>query len=247
MTIKLVKFLGISFYNENYTQIKNRLFQKKSYLVIPAASALANVFFSKNYNYLKSLQKARVAIFDSGLFCICLLFLKFVRVKKFSGYKFISFFLSDTEMKSKKILILNSNKKEKKLNMTLLNNFKFQFQKHYTCPIYNPKLIKDKILIKIINNYKPEVVIINIAGGTQEPLALYLQQNTNVKFVTICSGAAMGFFSGMQATISKFVDKYYLGWLARLIYNPFLFLPRLTKSLLLILIVLCNSITIVRR
>ena len=150
-------------------------------------------------------------------------------------------------MKSKKILILNSVKKEKKLNTILLNSNKFQFHKHYICPIYNPKLVHDKILIKIINNYKPEVVIINIAGGVQEPLALYLQQNTNVKFVTICSGAAMGFFSGMQAPISKFVDKYYLGWLARLIYNPFLFLPRLTKSLLLILIVLCNSITIVRR
>jgi UDP-N-acetyl-D-mannosaminuronic acid transferase (WecB/TagA/CpsF family) len=247
MTIKFIKFLGITFYNENYTQIKNRLFQKKSYLVIPAASGLANVFFSKNYNYSKSLKKAGVAIFDSGLFCICLFFLKFVRVKKFSGYKFIKFFLSDTEMKSKKILILNSSKKEKKLNMTLLNNFKFQFQKHYICPIYNPKLIKDKILIKIINNYKPEVVIINIAGGIQEPLALYLHQNIKIKLITICSGAAMGFFSGSQAPINKFLDRYYFGWLVRLIYNPFLFLPRLTKSLLLILIVLCNSITIVRR
>lgn len=247
MTIKSLKFLGIKFYNENYTQIKKRLFQKKSYLVIPAASALGNVLFSKNKNYLKSLQKARVAIFDSGFFCICLLFLKFKIVKKFSGYKFINSFLSDTAMKSKKILILNSNKKEKKLNTILLNNFKFQFQKHYICPIYNPNLIKDKILIKIINNYKPEVVIINIAGGVQEPLALYLHQNIKIKFVIICSGAAMGFFSGSQSPIGKFTDKYFLGWLVRLIYNPIIFLPRLTKSTLLILIVLFNSITIVYR
>jgi N-acetylglucosaminyldiphosphoundecaprenol N-acetyl-beta-D-mannosaminyltransferase len=247
MTIKSIKFLGITFYNENYTQIKNRLFQKKSYLVIPAASALGKFFFSKNKNYIKSLQKSRVAIFDSGLFCLCLLFLKFVRVKKFSGYKFIKFFLSDTEMKSKKILILNSSKKEKKLNTILLNNFKFQFQKHYVCPIYNPKLIQDEILIKIINNYKPEVIIINIAGGIQELLALYLCQNIKIKFAIICSGAAMGFFSGSQAPISKFADRYFLGWFVRLIYNPIVFLPRLTKSLLLVLIVLFNSITIVRR
>ena len=247
MTIKTIKFLGITFYNENYTQIKNRLFQKKSYLVIPAASALGNVFFSKNKYYLKSLQKAQVAIFDSGFFCICLLFFKFVIVKKFSGYKLINFFLSDTAMKSKKILILNSNKKEKKLNMTLLNNFKFQFQRHYICPIYNPKLIKDNILIKIINNYKPEIVIINIAGGVQEPLALYLRQNIKIKFVIICSGAAMGFFSSSQAPISKFADEFFLGWLVRLIYNPIVFLPRLIKSILLIPIILFNPITIVRR
>lgn len=247
MTIKTIKFLGITFYNENYTQIKNRLFQKKSYLVIPAASALGNVFLPKNKSYLKSLQKAQVAIFDSGLFCICLLFLKFIRVKKFSGYKFINYFLSDIAMKSKKILILNANKREKKLNTILLNNFKFQFHRHHVCPIYNPKLIQDEILIKIINNYKPEVIITNIAGGVQEPLALYLHENIKIKFVTICSGAAMGFFSGSQAPISKFTDTYFLGWFIRLIYKPIIFLPRLTKSLLLIPIVLFNSITIVYR
>ena len=247
MTIKSIKFLGITFYNENYTQIKNRLIQKKGYLVIPAASALGNVFFLKNKNYLKSLQKARVAIFDSGLFCMCLLFLKFIKVKKFSGYRFIFFFLSDTTMKSKKILILNANKREKKLNTVLFNNFKFQFHRHYVCPIYNPKLIQDEILIKIINNYKPEVIITNIAGGVQEPLALYLHENIKIKFVTICSGAAMGFFSGSQAPISKFADTYFLGWFIRLIYNPIIFLPRFAKSLLLIFIVLFNSITIVHR
>jgi N-acetylglucosaminyldiphosphoundecaprenol N-acetyl-beta-D-mannosaminyltransferase len=247
MTIKSIKFLGITLYNENYTQIKNRLIQKKGYLVIPAASALVNVFFSKNKHYLKSLQKARVAIFDSGLFCVCLLFLKFIKVKKFSGYRFINYFLSDTTMKFKKILILNANKREKKLNTVLLNNFKFQFHRHYVCPIYNPKLIQDEILIKIINNYKPEVVISNIAGGIQEPLALYLHENIKIKFVTICSGAAMGFFSGSQAPISKIIDAFFLGWFIRLIYNPILFLPRFTKSLLLIFIVLFNSVTIVRR
>ena len=247
MTIKIIKFLGIKFYNENYTQIKKRLFQKKGYLVIPAASALSEVFLKKNHHYLNSLKKANIAIFDSGLFCICILFFKFILVKKFSGYKFINEFLRDKMMKSKKILILNSVKKEKKLNTILLNSNKFQFHKHYICPIYIPKLVHDKILIKIINNYKPEVVIINITGGVQEPLALYLQQNTNVKFVTICSGAAMGFFSGSQAPISKFMDKYYLGWLVRLIHNPSVFIPRLAKSFFLIVYVLLNPVTILRR
>jgi hypothetical protein len=73
------------------------------------------------------------------------------------------------------------------------------------------------------------------------------KQNIKIKFVIICSGAAMGFFSGSQAPISKLTDRYFLGWFVRLIYNPVLFLPRLTKSLLLVFIVLFNSITIVRR
>ena len=247
MTIKIIKFLGIKFYNENYAQIKKRLFQKKGYLVIPAASALMEVYLKKNRYYLNSLKKANIAIFDSGLFCLCILFFKLIRVKKFSGFKFMENFLSDTTLKSKKILILNACKKEKKNNIILLNSNKFKFHKHYICPIYNPKLAHDKILIKIINNYKPEVVIINISGGVQEPLALYLQQNTKVKFVTICSGAAMGFFSGSQAPINKFMDKYYLGWFVRLIHNPLIFIPRLTKSLFLIANVLFTPINILRR
>ena len=247
MTLKSIKFLGIKFYNENYTQIKNRLLQKGGYLVMPAASALSSAVLKKNIFYLKSLKKASVATFDSSLFCFCLLFFKFLKVKKFSGYKLMLNFLSDETMKSKKILILNSNKKEKKLNTILLNNNKFQFHKHYICPIYNSELLHDKMLIKIVNNYKPEIVIINIGGGIQEILAFYLRQNVKKKFATICSGAAMGYFSGSQAPVSKLTDKYYLGWLIRLIFNPAIFIPRLTKSIFLIYIVLNNSVTCVRR
>ena len=81
MKVKSVKFFGIKFYNENYTQIKNRLLQKGGYIVMPAASALSNAI-SKNTFYLKSLKNASVAIFDSSLFCLCLLLFKFLKVKK---------------------------------------------------------------------------------------------------------------------------------------------------------------------
>jgi UDP-N-acetyl-D-mannosaminuronic acid transferase (WecB/TagA/CpsF family) len=247
MAIKIIKFLDIKFYNMNYSQVKKKLFQKKGYLVIPAASALSSVYLKKNYYYLNALRKSTVSIFDSGLFCLCLLFIKFIKVKKFSGHKFIHDFLSDATIKSKKILILNSNKKEEKLSKILLNAKKFELIKNYICPVYNPKLIYDKILIKIINNYKPEVVIINISGGVQEPLALYLKKNTKIKFISICSGAALGFFSGMHAPITKLEDLLYLGWLSRIIHNPYVFIPRLTKSLLLLFIVFLNPVTIVKK
>ena len=247
MENKIIKFLDIKFYNMNYSQVKKKLFQKKGYLVIPAASALSYVYLKKNHHYLNALRKSSVAIFDSGLFCLCLLFIKFIKIKKFSGYKFIQEFLSDVTMKSKKVLVLNSNKKEEKLSQILLNSKKFELIKHYICPIYNPKLIYDKILIKIINNYKPEIVIINISGGVQEPLALYLKKNIKIKFISICSGAALGFFSGIHAPITKFEDSFYLGWLIRIIYNPYVFIPRLTKSLLLIFIVLTNPVTILKK
>lgn len=245
MAVKVINFLGVKFYNENYSQVKKRLFfKKKSYLVIPAASSICNCYFKKNLSHLKSLQKSSVAILDSGLFCLCLLIFKFIFVKKFSGYKFLKSFLSDTTVKSKKILVLDSCKEEKKKNKVFLKYKKFKFIKHYICPFYNPELIRDKKLINVINNYKPAIVIINISGGVQECLALYLKENVHLKFTSICSGAALGFFSGFHEPINSYIDKFYLGWFVRVVFDPVKFIPRIAKSFFLVFIVLINSVTI---
>ena len=46
----------------------------------------------------------------------------------------------------------------------------------------------------------------------------------------MCTGAAIAFMTGEQAPINKFIDKIYLGWLMRIIWNPKLYLGRILKS-----------------
>ena len=233
---KIVKFLNVNFFDDSYENIIKYLKKKGGYLVAPAASALANDYSDKSY--LNSLQKSTVAIFDSGLFCILLLMLKFIKVKKFSGYKFINFFINDERNRKYKILLLEPSAQVSKENNFYLKSYKFRFIKHYICPLY-PKNVIDKNLIKLINNYKPRFIIINISGGIQELLALYIKSNINWKIIIICSGAALSFLSDTSSKykITKFVDEVYLGWFARLLNNPKVFSLRLIKSLVLIFVV----------
>ena len=240
--MKIVNFLGIKFYNAGYQYVLDILLKGRKYLVIPAAYALARSYYFKKE--LKALQKSDIAIFDSGFFCFSLRLIKNIKVDKFSGYKFLNFFLDDVRNRNKKILSLDPSFEDLKYNKKYLQFKKFKFVKNYLCPMYQDKVIEDKRLIKIINEYKPEFIISNIAGGKQESLALYIMQNATANSSVICSGAALAFLTGRQAPITNFIDKYYLGWLIRLIYNPKIYLSRILFSFKLFFIVFKNKVKI---
>jgi UDP-N-acetyl-D-mannosaminuronic acid transferase (WecB/TagA/CpsF family) len=244
MKNRIINFLGMNFYEAEYQTIINKLEKSGGYMVIPAASALAMYYKKKLYQ--KSLLKSTLAIFDSSFFCILLLIFKFKKIKKFSGYRFIKKFTSDLSMKNKKILLLECSDKEKKINLLYFKSKKFRFVKNYVCPIYNPnsKQIRDKYLIKFVKSYRPKIIISNIGGLVQEPLALYIKNNVRYKCAIICSGAALSFITGSGAKITNFVDYLNLGWLSRIIFNPTIFIPRIFFSLKLIPIVFKNKIKI---
>ena len=75
-----------------------------------------------------------------------------------------------------------------------------------------------KNLLKKIKKIKPETILINLGGGTQEILGYYILKNINFKYRIICTGATIS-FTGDQAPINDFIDKFYLGWLVRLLFN----------------------------
>ena len=85
-------------------------------------------------------------------------------------------------------------------------------------------------MLNFIKKFKPKYIVINIGGGTQEPLAIYIRNNTKFKISIMCTGAAIAFMTGEQAPINKIVDKIYLGWLLRIVWNPRLYLGRILKS-----------------
>ena len=105
--IKTIVFFGITFYEIDYYKIIEILKKSKGYLVAPAASALSQI--KNNELFHISLKKSRIAIFDSGFFCISLILLKGIYLKKFSGFKLIKLFLQDTNAKKNKILSLYAN------------------------------------------------------------------------------------------------------------------------------------------
>ena len=71
----------------------------------------------------------------------------------------------------------------------------------------------------MIIDFKPRYILINLGGETQEILALYIKEKVDYKVSILCTGAAIAFLTKRQAPINDIIDKYYLGWLIRILYN----------------------------
>lgn len=230
---KKITFRSIVFFDFRFKYILNRFKNCGGYIVAPAASALVDIDKKKFYH--KSLRFADAAILDSGFFCILLNLFSNVKVKKLSGYLFLKNLLESKELSNKKFFLIDPTIKEQKMNYNLLRKKNFLNQESYCAPIYNLSNFKDQKLLKKINLYKPDIIIINLGGGIQEPLGFYLKNNIRKKnSLILCTGAAIGFLTNIQAPINIFYDKLYLGWLVRLIHKPKNYFPRVVKSINLV-------------
>ena len=173
--------------------------------------------------------------------------LKNISVKKFSGYLFLKLLFNQFKKnKNIKILSVDPNSELSTNNKLFFTNLGIPRNKlfNYISPIYNELKIKDKKLLEIANNLKPDFIILNLGGGVQEILGFYLKKNLKKKTKIICTGAAISFFTKDQAPINQIFDKFFLGWLIRILFKPSVFLPRYLKSFKLFQIVLNEKIII---
>ena len=57
--------------------------------------------------------------------------------------------------------------------------------------MYKKNNVKDINLLNRIDVLKPDYIIINIGGQTQEVLGIYIKENLNYNIKIICTGAAI--------------------------------------------------------
>ena len=117
--------------------------------------------------------------------------------------------------------------------MLVEKGFKISKKNHYVAPIYSLEL-RDNKLLDEIEEKRPKVIMINLGGGVQEKLGFFLKSNLTYNPGIICTGAAISFFTGRQASISKAIDKLYLGWFWRCLDEPKTFIPRYLSGFKLI-------------
>ena len=230
MTKNIINFKNIKFYNTSFEKILSKV-NKGGYLVAPAASSLSQI--NKNKLYYKSLIQSDVAILDSGLFCILLRIFKGYKVNKLSGYLFLKKFLKVSYVKKFKLMTIDPSSIEAKYNLEYLRKNNIKNTTSYVAPIYKNQ-IKDEKLLKKIKNIKPKYIMINLGGGIQEILALYIKNNIKFNISIFCTGAAIAFLTKRQAPINDYIDRLYLGWFVRLIHNPKKYFIRVASSLNLI-------------
>lgn len=238
----------IIFNNIKFINLKLKDFKKiiKNYglFLFPSGPGLATIHDNKFY--YQSLKKADYVFLDSGYFVLILKFFKNINVTRFSGYKFLNHFFKHIK-KNKEISIfcIDPNLVHLKANLKFLNSLGIKNIQNYVAPKYNKYNIKDKTLLKKINNQKPRYVIINLGGGTQEILGSFLVKNLKFKTSILCTGGAISFFTKLQAPINPIIDKFYLGWLMRIFFDPKTFLVRYLNSFKLIKLVIGTKIQLI--
>jgi len=237
---------GINFTSNDYNKIIAKL-KNGSFMVVPSAPGLATI--RKDLRYAQAVENADFAIPDSTYMVLLLKFLKGLRVNKFSGYNFLKKFIFFEKFNRNDLFLIDPSEKESRGNNKFLNNIgiPINLTYHYVAPIYEKKeKLYDSKLLDILNtlDVKPKYIMINLGSNIQEPLGYFLKKNIDYNVGIICTGAAISFITGSQASIPRFIDRYGLGWLWRCLENPFIYVPRYFNALNLIKLIYKEEVII---
>jgi len=238
-----IYMFGIRFLDGTFGEIRQEL-DRGGVMVVPAAPTLATISEDKRYH--ASLKESRFAIFDSGLLCLLLLTFKGVSVRKMSGLTFLRLFLCDIgQLESGAVFLIDPTPADSDANRTLITQCGYPLKEthQYVAPMYPVGEISDPHLLQVLSELRPRYIILNLGGGVQERLAIYLSKHLDCYVPSIiCTGAAIAFLTGRQATIPPILDRLYLGWLVRCLTDYRRFVPRYLQGLKLIPIIINETL-----
>jgi N-acetylglucosaminyldiphosphoundecaprenol N-acetyl-beta-D-mannosaminyltransferase len=237
MKQQFTRILGIDFFTGDTSELLS-LCAEGRFIVAPAAPALAEL--PTDPIYRESVEKSDFAITDSAFMVILWKLLTGRSMPRISGVKLLQSLLASDELRTRESSVwIMPSRGEMEINLAWLNKNGISLTAEECCiaPHY-PKgtAICDPDLLVWIEARKPRYIIINIGGGIQEPLGLYLKDNLCYRPSIICVGAAIAFLSGIQAKIPPWADKCMLGWLCRCLDSPKRFIPRYWGALRLVAI-----------
>jgi len=224
------QILGVHFFNGTVEEAVDVMSTNGGLLVVPAAPALVKV--QSDEGYRRALVSADMAIADSGAMVLLWRVFSGRRVERISGLKFLKRVLARlaAHPNERVLWIVPSETAHEKtiawlrsVNLTANSDF-------YVAPRYGPDVRDDALLAKI-DSHPPAHVVVGIGGGVQEKLGLFLKENLRARPAIHCIGAALAFLTGDQPPIPMWADRFYLGWLLRLLRQPRVFGPRYLSAL----------------
>jgi exopolysaccharide biosynthesis WecB/TagA/CpsF family protein len=224
------QILGIKFFNGEVERAIDLISEGGGFLVAPSGTCFARLRLDEAYR--EAMTNADIAIPDSGAMVLLWMLLRGRKLRRISGWKYLRclsarFF---TDKRGDVLWVIPSERmRERTARWLAENRFPFSDDDFYVAPIYGAK-IDDLRLLEKIENRRPRHVIVGIGSGPQEKLGYYLREHSNYRAAIHCIGAALGFLVGEQVKIPAWADRFYLGWLFRLLTDPRRFLPRLFRA-----------------
>lgn len=224
------RILGINFFNGTVDEAVDVMSSTGGLLVVPAAPALVKL--ESDEGYRRALVSADMAIADSGAMVLLWRIFNGRRVERISGLKFLKRLVARLVSRpdERALWIVPSEGAHERtiawlrsVNLTGTADF-------YVAPRYGRE-VRDDALVSKIDIHPPAHVVVGIGGGVQEKLGLFLKENLRARPAIHCIGAALAFLTGDQPPIPMWADRFYLGWLLRLLRQPRAFGPRYLSAL----------------
>ena len=220
------QILGLRFFAGPVQEAVDRM-RRGGLLVVPAAPALIEM--QTNAGYREALLGADMVLPDSAYMVMIWNRLKGRRIRRLSGLEYLRVLLmqSDTRAFGNTLWIMAGERSARlNLDWLLAQGIRVRKECTYNAPFYGKGEISDPDLLALIEEQRPQHIIVTLGGGNQERLGLYLRNHLSYKPAIHCIGAAIAFLSGDQVRIPEWADKYYLGWLFRSVSEPARYAPR---------------------
>src|ERR1700736_117313 len=230
------QILGLNFFNGTVDEAVDVMSSNGGLLVVPAAPALVKL--ESDEGYRRALISADMAIADSGAMVLLWRIFTGRRVERISGLKFLKRLVARlaSHPDDRVLWIVPSEQAHEKtiawlrsVNLTATADF-------YVAPRYAAQ-VRDDALVAKIDSHPSTHIVVGIGGGVQEKLGLFLKENVRARLAIHCIRAALAFLTGDQPPIPMWADRFYLGWLLRLLRQPRIFGPRYLSALKLPLLI----------
>jgi exopolysaccharide biosynthesis WecB/TagA/CpsF family protein len=226
----LVRLLGIDFFDGDVANAVETMRGKGGLLVAPSGTCFARL--QGDADYRRAVTTADIALADSGFMVVLWRMLRGKRVGRISGLKYLKQLVKDPTVRSTGAvfwILPNDTAREKAMAWASKQGFEINGADCYVAPFYGPS-VSDETAVTSIEARRPRHIVIGIGAGAQEKLGYYLRERLDYRPAIHCIGGALGFLTGDQTKIPDWADRFYLGWLFRLVANPRVFLPRLWSA-----------------
>jgi UDP-N-acetyl-D-mannosaminuronic acid transferase (WecB/TagA/CpsF family) len=221
------RILGISFFTGTVAEAVEQQGRNGGYVVIPAAPALIKLRYDEEYR--RAMQNADLALADSGLLALLWRLAAGRRLTRISGITYFRYLFEHGGIQAGESvfwIFASDRAKGKAIGWLAERGLRVEEQSCFTASA-SPSSSQDYAILVRIEEDKPKHVVIAMAGGGQEKLALYLRDYLLYRPSIHCIGDALGFLSGEERTMPEWAERTHLGWLMRLLAQPRMFFPRI--------------------
>jgi UDP-N-acetyl-D-mannosaminuronic acid transferase (WecB/TagA/CpsF family) len=219
------RVLGVSFFNGSVSEAVERIQRMGGYMVAPVSPALIKLNYDQEYR--RALQEADVAIADSGLLVILWKFATGRKLAKLSGLSYLKGLLARGGIAQSALWVVSSDTAKTKAVDWLREGDSSLGSDNVYVVAQTAGSAEHYALLIEIEARRPSNIVIAVGGGAQEKLALYLRDYLLYRPAIHCVGAALGFLTGDEKPIPEWADRFYLGWMIRLLSQPRMLIPRL--------------------